>query len=63
MNFLKSRSFLLSVKESMLKRLFTALNEANGGLIDYSQARTAFQASQGGYKVYVGCGNNAQMIV
>ncbi len=47
----------------MLRRLFTALNETNGGLIDYSQARAAFQASGGGYKAYVGSGNNAQMIV
>jgi hypothetical protein len=59
-NFLKSRAFLLAVKESMLKRLFFVLNETNGGLIDYSQARTNYPT--GGYKIFVGSGNNAQLI-
>jgi hypothetical protein len=61
--FLKSRSFLLAVKESMLKRLFFVLNETNGGVVDYNQTRSAYQVGGGGFKVYVGCGNNAQMIV
>ncbi len=47
----------------MLKRLFFALNECNGGLIDYTQSRQTYQASNGGYKLYVGGGNNAQLVV
>ena len=62
LGFLKSRSFVLAVKEAMLKRLFFALNETNGALLDYSQARHSYQQSAGGYKLYVGSGNNAQLI-
>ena len=46
----------------MLQRLFFALLETNGAPIDLSLARQSYKDSNGGYRLYVGSGNNAQLV-
>lgn len=58
-NFFRVRSFVLSAKEEMLKRLFNAINLSNG-LPALSTSKVGRNYSS--FKIFVGSGNNAQLV-
>ena len=56
-NFFRVRSFILSAKEEMLKRLFNVVNLSNG-----LPPNSVSKPGRASFKIFVGNGNNAQLV-